>query len=82
MLAVGVGHRTKPQGVVDMHCHSSPEEGTSNVIKQKTVMRRCPAMVINLMQRIEKKRKGYAFQRQFNEKPSTIPGCPVSHANI
>jgi hypothetical protein len=24
----------------------------------------------------EKKRKDYAFQRQFNEKPSIIPGCP------
>ena len=26
----------------------------------------------------EKKRKDYAFRRQFNEKPSIIPGCPVS----
>ena len=25
---------------------------------------------------LEKKRKDYAFRRQFNEKPSTIPGCP------
>ena len=25
---------------------------------------------------IEKKRKDYAFCRQFNEKPSIIPGCP------
>ncbi len=24
----------------------------------------------------EKKRKDYAFRRQFNEKPSVIPGCP------
>ncbi len=24
----------------------------------------------------EKKRKDYAFQRQFNERPSVIPGCP------
>jgi len=24
----------------------------------------------------EKKRKDYAFRRQFNEKPSNIPGCP------
>jgi len=23
-----------------------------------------------------KKRKDYAFRRQFNEKPSIIPGCP------
>ena len=23
------------------------------------------------------KRKDYAFRRQFNEKPSSIPGCPV-----
>jgi len=28
------------------------------------------------MQRKEKKRKDYAFRRQFNEKPSIIPGCP------
>jgi hypothetical protein len=26
---------------------------------------------------IEKKRKDYTFRRQFNEKPSIIPGCPV-----
>ena len=25
-----------------------------------------------------KKRKDYAFRRQFNEKPSIIPGCPGS----
>jgi len=25
----------------------------------------------------EKKRKDYAFRRQFNEKPSIIPGCPA-----
>ncbi len=24
----------------------------------------------------KKKRKDYAFRRQFNEKPSIIPGCP------
>ena len=28
--------------------------------------------------RKEKKRKDYAFRRRFNEKPSFIPGCPVS----
>ena len=27
-------------------------------------------------QTVEKKRKDYAFRRQFNEKPSMIPGCP------
>ncbi len=26
--------------------------------------------------RKEKTRKDYAFRRQFNEKPSIIPGCP------
>ncbi len=26
--------------------------------------------------RTEMRRKDYAFQRQFNEKPSIIPGCP------
>ena len=27
-------------------------------------------------QLLEKKRKDYAFRRQFSEKPSIIPGCP------
>ena len=27
-------------------------------------------------QALEKKRKDYAFWRQFNEKPNIIPGCP------
>ncbi len=26
----------------------------------------------------QKKGKDYAFRRQFNEKPSVIPGCPVT----
>ena len=30
------------------------------------------------MVRKEKKRKDYAFPRQFIEKPSILPGCPVS----
>jgi len=29
-----------------------------------------------LTDRKEKKRKDYTFRRQFNEKPSIIPGCP------
>jgi len=28
-------------------------------------------------ERKEKKRQDYTFWRQFNEKPSIIPGCPV-----
>ena len=28
-----------------------------------------------------KKRKEYAFRRQYNEKPSIIPGCPVQAVN-
>ena len=28
---------------------------------------------------IEKKRKDYAFRRQFDEKPSLILGCPGAH---
>ncbi len=28
----------------------------------------------------EKKRKEYVFQRQVNEKPSIVPGCPVEAA--
>ena len=31
---------------------------------------------IRAWQSVEKKRKDYAFRRQFNEKPSIIPGCP------
>jgi len=34
-------------------------------------------LVHNLPPHQEKKRKDYAFRRQFNEKPSVIPGCPV-----
>jgi len=30
---------------------------------------------------VTKKRKDYTFQRQFNEKPSTIPGCPGGHCH-
>ena len=30
-----------------------------------------------LSENLEKKRKDYTFRRQFNEKPSIIPGCPV-----
>ena len=29
----------------------------------------------------EKKRKDYVFRRQFNENPSTIPGCPGKNTN-
>ena len=32
--------------------------------------------------RKEKKRKDYAWQRQFNEKPSIIPGCPVPKMSL
>ena len=31
---------------------------------------------MSLLERKEKKRKDYAFRRQFNEKPSITPGCP------
>ena len=31
---------------------------------------------------LEKKRKDYAFWRQFNEKPSVIPGCPGIHFHV
>ena len=40
------------------------------------------ALLTNACQK-EKKRKDYAFRRQFNEKPSIIPGCPgPMHATI
>ena len=29
----------------------------------------------------EKKRKDYAFWRQFNEKPSIVPGCPGNRSS-
>jgi len=32
--------------------------------------------------RKRKKRKDYAFWRQFNEKPSMIPGCPGTMQHI
>ncbi len=32
--------------------------------------------VLCTLRGIEKKRKDYTFRRQFNEKPSIIPGCP------
>ena len=34
------------------------------------------------MKRKENKRKDYAFQHQFNEKPSIIPGCPGSELYV
>ena len=37
----------------------------------------CKPRLAVLQVPVEKKRKDYAFQRQFNEKPSIIPGCPV-----
>jgi len=30
----------------------------------------------------EKKKKDYTFRRQFNEKPSIIPGCPRHQHHI
>ena len=36
----------------------------------------CGAEVALEKKRKEKKRKDYAFRCQFNEKPSTMPGCP------
>jgi len=38
---------------------------------------RCPHAAATAL---EKKRKDYAFWRQFNEKPSIIPGCPGATA--
>ena len=35
-----------------------------------------PIWLHGLLSRKDKKRKDYAFQRQVNEKPSIIPGCP------
>ena len=35
-----------------------------------------PVCKVSTITRKEKKRKDYAFRRQFNEKPSIIPGCP------
>ncbi len=34
--------------------------------------------------RNQKKTKGYTFRRQFNQKPSSIPGCPsiLTHAPV
>ncbi len=35
-----------------------------------------------IVERKEKKRKDYAFPRQFNEKPSIILGCPEGEPGI
>ena len=35
-----------------------------------------------VQQQTEKKRKDYAFWRQFNEKPSITPGCPVKRLTV
>ncbi len=40
----------------------------------------CSTLIL-ITTRKEKKRKDYAFRRQFNEKPSIIPGCPVQLEN-
>ena len=37
-------------------------------------------MTIEKHNRKEQTRKDYAFRHQFIEKPSTIPGCPVTQA--
>jgi len=42
----------------------------------KTSSRKRAAATALHRKKKEKKRKDYAFRRQFNEKPSIIPGCP------
>ena len=39
-------------------------------------IRGAPVLVRAFLVPIEKKSKDYTFQRQFDEKPSIIPGCP------
>ncbi len=43
---------------------------------------RCLKLVLCLQVRKEKKRKDYTFRRQFDEKPSIIPGCPGLQVTI
>ena len=46
------------------------------VIARPAVCTACIAASCKLQQEKKKKRKYYAFRRQFGEKPSMIPGCP------
>ena len=51
--------------------------------KRDGVMQVCLLLLfMHLQHAKEKKRRDYAFWRQFNEKPSIIPGCPGSAACI
>ncbi len=50
--------------VVDLHLWLHVSKSTSVLSLTACTLRK------------EKKRKDYAFWRQFNEKPSIIPGCP------
>ena len=51
-----------------MLCKKSMSFWLSHI--EDPVIRRCPII------RREKKRKDYAFWRQFDEKPIIVPGCP------
>jgi len=48
-------------------------------VREKMDPRFVVCMVIS--RKKKRKRKDYTFRRQFNEKPSIIPGCPGSSVN-
>ena len=52
------------------HTHSAAPHADCGVALQQL------AGSTRAAKRKEKKEKDYAFRRQFNEKPSIIPGCP------
>ena len=77
--AVGVGHHAANL------IFSTTSSGSSGVLQDwliidSTGLATCRgnhnAPFSSCQMQQEKKRKDYAFRRQFNEKPSIMPGCP------
>ena len=65
------GGATEERPTVTSHAKLIPQLGPNIAIY-------CTLTVLPMSDRqhVEKKRKDYTFRRQFNEKPSMIPGCP------
>ncbi len=58
----------------------SVSQAASAVLPAQSVSRaaykQCQCYTYTIQMVHIKKRKDYAFQRQFNERPSVLPGCP------
>ena len=76
-LATGLAAK----GMVPSKAHSKVAVCNKSVRNPHTKLQRTLVSVCLCVHRhvCEKKRKDYAFRRQFNEKPSIIPGCPDRH---